>query len=189
MIWKGTSQTETIHVNTNDHMKLYSTSDKFGWRRFNILSVTWRHFLIWWFGFWPILGRQFFCHCFLLEWVARTLPVPLLLDHACTQVHRFSEPYLEDVAQLRETDVSNCVWQWRWHFWTHTLPVPRLLDYVCTHHVCTQVHQMLSPRVLSICHSNVTLVNTHRQVCVSLCMTGHRHLLAVNSLHPWVTPL
>ncbi len=28
------------------------------------------------------------------------------------------------VCQVRETDVSKCVWQQRWHFWDHTLLVP-----------------------------------------------------------------
>ncbi len=37
-----------------------------------------------------------------------------LLVHLCTQVYRFSEPYLTDVDQLRETDVSKCVWQEVW---------------------------------------------------------------------------
>jgi hypothetical protein len=36
-------------------------------------------------------------------------PSPPLLAHACTQVHLFSQPYLTDVAQLREIDVSKCV--------------------------------------------------------------------------------
>jgi hypothetical protein len=42
-----------------------------------------------------------------------TLPVPPFLDHTCIQVvrqvDRFSEPYLTDIDQLRETDVSKCV--------------------------------------------------------------------------------
>ncbi len=36
-------------------------------------------------------------------------PSPLLLAHACTQVYLFSQPYLTDIAQLLETDVSKCV--------------------------------------------------------------------------------
>ncbi len=61
-------------------------------------------------------------------------PVPTLLAHAYTQVYRFSQPKLAHVAELRETDVSKCVWQQGWCFWTLTLPVPTLLAHVCTHH-------------------------------------------------------
>ncbi len=47
-------------------------------------------------------------------------PVAHLLAHACTQVHRLSQPKLAQSAQVRGTDVSKYAWQQRFLLWTRT---------------------------------------------------------------------
>ncbi len=66
-------------------------------------------------------------------------PVPLL-THGCTQVYLFSPRNPTDTVYHCETDVSKCVWQQRWCFWSWIFPITPLLA-----HTCTQVHRF-SPR-------------------------------------------
>ena len=79
----------------------------------------------------------------------------------CVGSNRFSEPYLSDVDQLRETDVSKCVWHQRWRFWSRTLPVPPFLT-----HTCTQVNRFSEPYL--------TDVDQVRETDVSKCIWHQR---------------
>jgi hypothetical protein len=64
--------------------------------------------------------------------------------------------------QLRETDVSKCVWHQRWHFWDRTLPVPTLL----THIHSVQSHTLPTPTLLTfmyIVHSGLLVSSVSGQ--------------------------
>ncbi len=65
-----------------------------------------------------------------------SLPNPVRLTNLSVydkrDVSSVSQPQLTESDQVRETDVSKCLWQQRWRFWTHTLPVVPLLTHTCT---------------------------------------------------------
>jgi hypothetical protein len=65
-----------------------------------------------------------------------------VIFYTCTQVHRLSQPKLTESDQVRETDVSKCIWQQEWLFWDRTLPVSPLLA-----HGCAQVHRLSQPKL------------------------------------------
>ena len=62
-----------------------------------------------------------------------SLPNPVRLTNLSVydrrDVSSVSQPQLTESDQVRETDVSKCVWQQRWLFWTRTLPVFPLLTH------------------------------------------------------------
>ncbi len=87
------------------------------------------------------------------------------LPHACTQVHLFSKPYLTDVSQLRETEVSKCVWQQIWCFCSRTLPVPPLLVYDNRDGASVSVPSPPPPSLLMHVHR---CIGSHNPTCQTL---------------------
>jgi hypothetical protein len=89
------------------------------------------------------------------------LPVDPLLDHSCTQVHRFSKHNPTDTVYLCTTDVSKCVWQQRWRFWTRNFPVIPLLT-----HTCTQVHRFSQRNPVETSSPSPPSSLTHVRRCI-----------------------